>query len=153
MSFQGKRREVTWRRIAAMVEADGIAWKMWQREDYPNWSLPALQAAKCAALQSTQAADDMHFRLFRGFFEEGVNVARPEEILALARQAPLDYDRFVADFESGMTRRAILDEYEEAINTYMVHAIPTLIFNDRERVVGAVPIEEYFKVLEKFGVG
>lgn len=135
-----------------MVEADGIAWKMWQREEYPNWSLPALEAAKCAALQSSKAADDMHFRLFRGFFEEGVNVAKPEEILALARQAPLDYDRFVADFESGMTRRAILDEYEEAINTYMVHAIPTLIFNDRERVVGAVPIEEYFKVLEKFGV-
>jgi predicted DsbA family dithiol-disulfide isomerase len=135
-----------------MVEADGIAWKMWQRPDYPNWSLPALEAAKCAALQSSKAADDMHFRLFRGFFEEGVNVAKPEEILALARQAPLDYDRFVTDFESGVTRRAILDEYEEAINTYMVQAIPTLIFNDRERVVGAVPIAEYFKVLEKFGI-
>jgi predicted DsbA family dithiol-disulfide isomerase len=143
---------VTWQRIAAMVEADGIAWKMWQREDYPNWSLPALEAAKCAALQNSKAADDMHFRLFRGFFEEGVNVARPEEILALARQAPLDYDRFVADFESGMTRRAILDEYDEAVNTYMVYAIPTVIFNDRERVVGAVPVEEYFKVLEKFGL-
>jgi len=34
----------------------------------------------------------------------------------------------------------------------MGHAIPTLIFNDRERVVGAVPLEEYCKVLEKFGV-
>jgi predicted DsbA family dithiol-disulfide isomerase len=150
--FQGTRREVTWRRIAAMVEADGIAWKLWQREDYPNWSLPALEAAKCAALQNSKAADDMHFRLFRGFFEEGVNIARPEEILALARQAPLDYDRFVTDFESGMTRRAILDEYDEAVNSSMVYAIPTVIFNDRERVVGALPIEEYMKVLEKFGL-
>jgi predicted DsbA family dithiol-disulfide isomerase len=34
----------------------------------------------------------------------------------------------------------------------MVYAIPTLIFPDHERVVGAVPIEEYEKVLEKFGV-
>lgn len=135
-----------------MVEADGIAWKMWQRDDYPNWSLPALEAAKCAALQSSQAFDDMHFRLFRGFFEQGVNIARPEEVLDLARQAPLDYERFVADFESGFTRRAVLDEYEEAVNTYMVYAIPTVVFNEQERIVGAVPTNEYLKVLEALGV-
>jgi predicted DsbA family dithiol-disulfide isomerase len=103
-------------------------------------------------LQSAEAGDDMHFRLFRGFFEEGVNIARPEEVLALARQAPLDFDRFVADFESGVTRRPVLDEYEEAVNTYMVYAIPTVFFNEAETIVGAVPIEEYEKVLEKLGV-
>ena len=135
-----------------MVEADGIAWKMWQRDDYPHWSLPALEAAKCAALQSGQAFDDMHFRLFRGFFEQGVNIARPEEILTLARQAPLDYERFVADFDSGITRRAVLDEYEEAVNTYMVYAIPTVVFNEQERIVGAVPAHEYLKVLKALGV-
>ena len=94
----------------------------------------------------------MHFHLFRGFFEEGRNIARTEEVLALARQAPLDFDRFVADFESGVTRRAILDEYEEAVNTYMVYAIPTVVFNEAETIVGAVPIEEYEKVLDKLGV-
>jgi predicted DsbA family dithiol-disulfide isomerase len=135
-----------------MVEVDGIAWKMWQREDYPHWSLPALEAAKCAALQSSKAFEDMHFRLFRGFFEQGVNIANPQEVLALARQSPLDYARFVADFETGITRRAVLDEYEEAVHTYMIDAIPTVIFNDQERIVGAVPTEEYAKVLEKLGV-
>jgi predicted DsbA family dithiol-disulfide isomerase len=150
--FRGTRREATWRRIAAMVKPDGIAWKLWERDDYPNWSLPALEAAKCAALQSTRAADDLHFRLFRGFFEQGVNIARPEEVCALARQAPLDFDRFMADFETGITRRAILDEYEAAVNTYMVYAIPTVIFNEEEPIVGAVPSAEYEKVLEKLGV-
>ena len=135
-----------------MVKPDGIAWKLWERDDYPNWSLPALEAAKCAALQSAKAFDDLHFRLFRGFFEQGVNIARPEEVLELARQAPLDFDRFVADFESGLTRREILDEYTEAVNTYMVNAIPTVIFNEAESIVGAVPIAEYEKVLEKLGV-
>jgi len=150
--FRGTRREATWRRIAAMVKPDGINWKLWERDDYPNWSLPALEAAKCAALQSAEAYDDLHFRLFRGFFEEGVNIAKPEEVLALARQAPLDFDRFVADFESGVTRRAVLDEYEAAVNTYMVYAIPTVVFNEAESIVGAVPIEEYEKVLDKLGV-
>lgn len=135
-----------------MVEPDGITWQMWERDDYPNWSLPALEAAKCAALQSSTAFDDLHFRLFRGFFEQGVNIAKPEEILALARQAPLDYDRFVTDFTSGSTRRAVLDEYGEAVNSYMIQAIPTVIFNDTECIVGAVPTTEYLKVLEKLGV-
>jgi len=150
--FRGTRREATWRRIAAMVKPDGIDWKLWERDDYPNWSLPALEAAKCAALQSTKAADGLHFRLFRGFFEQGVNIAKPEEVCALARQAPLDFDRFMADFETGITRRAILEEYETAVNTYMVYAIPTVIFDEAEPIVGAVPIEEYEKVLEKLGV-
>ena len=135
-----------------MVKPDGIDWKLWERDDYPHWSLPALEAAKCAALQSPEAFDDMHFRLFRGFFEQGVNIAKPEEVLALARQAPLDFDRFVADFETGITRRAILDEYEEAVHAYMVYAIPTVVFNGGDSIVGAVPIEEYEKVLDKLGV-
>jgi predicted DsbA family dithiol-disulfide isomerase len=152
VQFRGTRRESSWRRIASMVEADGIRWRMWQRDDYPNWSLPALEAAKCAALQGDAAFEDMHFRLFRAFFEQGVNVANPDEIMALAQQAPLDYERFVDDFTSGSTRRAVIEEYEEAINTYWVQAIPTVIFNDSERVVGAVPLQEYVKVLEKLGV-
>jgi len=135
-----------------MVKPDGIDWQLWERDDYPNWSLPALEAAKCAALQGVEAADDMHFRLFRAFFEEGVNIARPEEILTLARQAPLDFERFVADFTSGHTRRAVLEEYEAAVKTYGVYAIPTVFMNDEEPIVGAVPIAEYEKMLEKLGV-
>ena len=92
------------------------------------------------------------FRLFRGFFEQGVNIAKPEEVLELARQAPLDFERFVIDFEAGMTRQTILDEYAEAVNTYMVYAIPTVIFNGEDSIIGAVPSAEYEKVLEKLGV-
>ena len=135
-----------------MVAAEGIAWNMWQREEFPQWSMPALEAAKCAALQGEEAFEDMHLRLFRGFFEQGVNIADPDEILALARQAPLDYQRFVEDFASGCMRQMVLSDYEEALNTYWVHAIPTVVFNDSERIVGAVPLAEYEKVLEKLGV-
>ncbi len=135
-----------------MIEPEDIAWNIWQRDDYPNWSLPALEAAKCAALQGEAAFEDVHFRLFHGFFEHGVNIANIDELLDLVRQAPLDFARFIDDFDSGVTRRNVLDEYEEAVNTYRVYAIPTVIFPDGERVVGAVPSAEYEKVLEKFGV-
>jgi predicted DsbA family dithiol-disulfide isomerase len=150
--FRGTYREAAWQRIASMVEAEGIRWQMWQREEFPNWSLPALEAAKCAALQGEEAFEDMHLRLFRGIFEQGVNIADPDEVLILARQAPLDYERFVDDFTGGTTRRAVLDEYDDALNTYMIHAIPTVVFNGSERVIGAVPFDEYVKVLEKLGV-
>jgi hypothetical protein len=55
VQFRGTYREAGWQRIATMVKPDGIVWKMWEREDYPHWSLPALEAAKCAALQSDEA--------------------------------------------------------------------------------------------------
>lgn len=150
--FRGTYREAAWQRIASMVEAEGIAWQMWPREDFPNWSLPALEAAKCAAWQGEDVFEDMHLRLFRGLFEQGVNIAVPDEVLRLARQARLDYERFVADFTGGTARRAVLDEYDDALNTYLIHAIPTVVFNDSERVIGAVPVDEYVKVLEKLGV-
>lgn len=153
IKFLGTKRELSWQRIKAMVEPEGIPWNLWQRDDYPNWSLPGLEAAKCAALQSHEAYDDMHFRLFRGFFEQGVNIANVDEVLELARQSPLlNYRRFVDDLDSGVARRAVFDEYEEAVNDYLVYAIPTVIFPGNERVVGAVPMAEYDKVLEKFGV-
>ena len=94
----------------------------------------------------------MHFRLFRGFFEQGVNIARPEEVFALARQAPLDFDRFVADFEG---RHDAPDDSERVRRggAYLYgDAIPTVIFNEADSIVGAVPSEEYEKVLEKLGV-
>jgi predicted DsbA family dithiol-disulfide isomerase len=135
-----------------MIEPEGIAWNIWERDDYPNWSLPALEAAKCAALQSPSAFEDVHFRLFRAFFEHGVNIANIEELLSLMRQAPLDYGHFIEDFESGVARRAVLDDYEEAVNTHMIYAIPTVVFPDGERIVGAVPIETYEKAFERYGI-
>lgn len=152
VTFRGTKREASWRHIQTMIESEGIAWQIWDRDDYPNWSLPALEAAKCAALQSQAAFEDMHFRLFRAFFEHGVNIANLDELLALVREAPLDYSRFIEDVDSGVARRAVLDDYEEAVNTHMIYAIPTVIFPHGERVVGAVPMEEYEKVLERYGI-
>ena len=46
--FRGTRREQGWQRAARLAAPDGVVFKMWERDDFPNWSIPALAAAKSA---------------------------------------------------------------------------------------------------------
>jgi predicted DsbA family dithiol-disulfide isomerase len=49
-------------------------------------------------------------------------------------------------------RNKVVPDDVAPYNQAGVCAIPTVLFNDSERGVGAVPPEEYLKVLEKFGL-
>ena len=73
------------------------------------------------------------------------------EIFTVAEECHLDMDRFSADFAAGEGHKLAIEEYEEAINRFMVTAVPTVFFG-QARVVGAVPLQDYLQVLEKFGV-
>jgi predicted DsbA family dithiol-disulfide isomerase len=124
---------------------------MWERDDFPNWSIPALAAAKCAAFQSKEAYERIHYALFEAFFTRGMNIAIREEIFTVAEACQLDMERFSADFAAGEGHKVAIEEYDEAINRFMVTAVPTVFFG-QARVVGAVPLQEYLQVLEKLGV-
>ena len=149
--FRGTYREQGWQRAARLAAADGVTYKMWERDDFPTWSLPALAAAKCAAFQGKEVYDRMHYGLFEAFFTRGMNIANREEILAVARECGLDMDRFTADYESQEGHKFAVEEYEQAVNRFMVTAVPTVFFGD-VRVVGAVPLQEYLQVLDTFGI-
>jgi predicted DsbA family dithiol-disulfide isomerase len=149
--FRGTYREQGWQRAARLAAPDGVVFNMWQRDDFPNWSIPALAAAKCASFQSKEAYDRMHYALFEAFFTRGINIANREEIFSVAEECQLDMERFRADFAAGEGQKLAIEEYEEAINRFMVTAVPTVFFG-QARVVGAVPLQEYLQVLEKFGV-
>ena len=162
--FKGTYREAGWARAAALAAPDGITYRLWERDDYPTWSLPALEAAKCAAAQGPDAFERVHFALFEAFFAKGRNIAEREEVLAVVRDAGLDSDRFVQDFDAGRFRDEILREYDEAHRRYGITAIPTVIFSsetaderpprdDAVKITGAVPRAEYEQVLtEQFGL-
>jgi predicted DsbA family dithiol-disulfide isomerase len=124
---------------------------MWERDDFPAWSLPALAAAKCAAFQGKAAHDRLHYALFEAFFTRGKNIANRDEILEIVGEVGLDMDRFLVDFASGEGQKLAIEEYEESVNRYMVTAVPTVFFG-QTRVVGAVPLEEYLTVLEHLGI-
>ena len=101
VSFKGTYREEGWRRCDAMAQGDGIRFTPWPRDDYPNWSLPALEAAKCVALQGPEAFERLHLRLYEAFFTRSVNIAQPKELVAVIQESGADMPRFLADLESG----------------------------------------------------
>jgi predicted DsbA family dithiol-disulfide isomerase len=147
-TFQGTYREAAWARCAELARDTGVEYRMWSRLDYPAWSLPALDAAKCVTLQGTELFETAHLALYRAFFTEGVNIGQPEEVIRVVANVPgLDEARFRADYAAGRGRQAVLDDYEAAASEHGVRAIPTVVLPDGRRIVGAVPLAEYRRVL------
>jgi predicted DsbA family dithiol-disulfide isomerase len=64
----------------------------------------------------------------------------------------VDRDRFLKDYDTGTARAQVLKEYEEALITYHVNSIPTVIFDGGQKVIGATSLDEYLKILAALGV-
>ena len=151
--FKGTHREEGWRRYGAMAESDGIRFTPWPREDYPNWSLPALEAAKCVALQGPPAFDRLHLRLYKAFFTRSINIASVDELVGVVSESGADMGRFLADFEGGAARDAVLADYREAITQDRVRAIPTIIVDGGLRFTGLTDLPTYRKAIEEAARG
>lgn len=149
VAFKGTYREEGWRRCNAMAEGDGITFTPWPRDDYPNWSLPALEAAKCVALQGEEAFDRLHLRLYEAFFTRSVNIAKPEELAGVVKDSGADMVRFLRDWEGGAARDEVLRDYEEAVTRDRVRAIPTIIVEGGRRLTGLVDLQTYRKAIEE----
>jgi len=152
VTFKGTYRKAAWQRAALMSAPDGLTFTMWARDDYPTWSLPALEAAKCIASQGDEAFERVHLLLFEAFFTKGINIGIREEVIEVVRGAGVDMDRFLKEYDAGTARARVLNEYEGAHSTYQVTAIPTVIFNGGRKVVGATSLEEYLKILASLGI-
>jgi predicted DsbA family dithiol-disulfide isomerase len=151
--FKGTHREEGWRRCSAMAESDGIRFTPWPRDDYPNWSLPALEAAKCVALQGPPAFDRLHLRLYEAFFTRSINIASVDELVGVVSESGADMGRFLADFEGGAARDAVLADYREAITQDRVRAIPTIIVEGGLRFTGLTDLPTYRKAIEEAAGG
>lgn len=146
-TFHGTYREAAWRQASSLSADVGITFRMWTRADFPQWSLPALEAAKCAELQGVDAFERMHVNLFKAFFEEGLNIGEPAEVIEVARRTGLDIEQFLTAYEHGSQRERILEEHKQAVMQYGVRAIPTVVIGDAPPIVGAVPLTEYERLL------
>jgi predicted DsbA family dithiol-disulfide isomerase len=146
--FQGTYREEAWRRCRDLATDAGVTFRLWERPDFPGGSLPALEAAKCVLLQGEPAFEALHLRLYAAFFAEGVNIGERDEVAAVVRTvAEVDFTRFLADYQAGKGRDAVLEDYERAVREHGVRAIPTVVLADGRRIVGAVPLAEYRRLL------
>ena len=147
-AFKGTHRESGWARCRDLARDTDIEYRMWSRSDYPTWSMPALDAAKCVALQGQDLFEAAHLALYRAFFTDGVNIGRPEEVIeVIGGIRGVDNGRFLQDYEAGRGRQAVLEDYEAALSQHGIRAIPTVVAPGGRRVIGAVSLSEYQRVL------
>lgn len=150
---QGRRPQPgqwnSWRRVGENSEDVGVHFKLWDpNKDLPTHSAPALEAAKCAALQGEAASWRLDRRLFEAYFSESQDISDPEVLFVLAEECGLDVPRFREDLLGGSMRPLVWSDFEEA-HSYGINAIPTAVFNDYRAVVGAVPMDQYRRLVDK----
>ena len=114
----------------------------------PTSSVPAQTAAKCAERQGVDAFARFHQRLFVAQFRDNVDISRRDVLWSLASECGLDVDRFEADYASGEAYEAVLHDCAEGAAWFGVSALPTVIFDEKLSLVGAVPTERYRLMLD-----
>ena len=138
----------------AAIQEPRAEFKPWSGDAWPTTTLPAFEAARCAARQGEAAFLDFDLRIRRAFFAESRDIGRMEVLLEVAREAGLDVDRLKADLASGTVRQAVLEEAREGQQQYRVRGTPTLMLADgtklrhpiafpqmrEDRVVGVAPL-------------
>jgi predicted DsbA family dithiol-disulfide isomerase len=116
--------------------------------ELPASSIPAFTAVKCAECQGAAAFNTLHQGLFVAHFRDNLDISRPDVLWRLARESGLDMTRFQYDYASGEAYQAVLHDYAEAVAWFGVSALPTVIFNEKVSLVGAVPVEQYRLLLD-----
>ena len=150
MRFRGTYREQGWQRCAQMSAADAITFTPWPHAELPGFSLPALEAAKCAARQDDDVFERVHMALYEAFFTRSLNIADPAVLVSVVAECGGDVERFTRDLEDGGARKAVIADYESAVGEHGVRAIPTVVFPETGRaLVGLAEIAAYRAAIEE----
>ena len=142
-SIEGRRR-------ASEAEEDAKITPWDESLYYPSSSMPALEAAKCAALQGEEAFERYDLAIFEAFFHKSKDISQRDTLLELAETADLDMTKFTADLDEGGQREKVLADFEEAKSSFghMVTGVPFVTLEDKYPLVGAMPTEVYRHVVE-----
>jgi predicted DsbA family dithiol-disulfide isomerase len=150
--FQGSYVEGAWRRISAMVASEGLEYRMWDKDEFPRWSMPGLEAGIAAQRQGEDAFHRFHLGLYRSFFTESKSLIDKDNLVAVARDAGLDMNTFMHDIDDHVLQESVRKQCQDAMETYYVTAVPTVIIGGKRRRIGMVPSEEYLQDLAILGV-
>jgi predicted DsbA family dithiol-disulfide isomerase len=93
--------------------------------------------------------DEFHRALFQAYFSQGMDIGNLEVLTQIGHESGLDRDSLAQSLQTGTYRPRIEDLRKEATRLG-VNAAPTFIIEDRERIVGAQPIDVFRKKLRKF---
>jgi predicted DsbA family dithiol-disulfide isomerase len=109
----------------------------------PASSVPALTAAKSAERQGDSVFQRFHDALFVAHFRDNLDISRYDVLCDLAHACGLDLPHFRNDYASSEVYEAVLHDCAEGTGWFGVSALPTVIFNEKLSLVGAVPVERY----------
>ena len=106
------------------------------------------------ALEASEFAKDhgrfdaFHRKLFDAYFTKGGDIGAIGILMQIARDTGLDADSLRRALEAGTFRSKLEKAREEAVRL-RVTAAPTFLFNDKERIVGAQPLDVFRDLLKK----
>jgi predicted DsbA family dithiol-disulfide isomerase len=114
----------------AAIQEPRAAFEPWRGKTWPTTTLPAFEAAWCAARQDDAPFFEYDLRIRRAFFAESGDIGRPEVLLEIAQETGLDVDRLRRDLERGDAGLAILEDAHLGQERYRVRGTPTLMLGD-----------------------
>ena len=114
----------------AAIQEPAATFAPYRGDDWPTTTLPAFEAAWCAARQGEEAFANYDLRVRHAFFAEGRNIGRWEVLREIAEEVGLDRQRFDQDAASGEARPAVVEEARLGRERYRVRGTPTLMLAD-----------------------
>jgi len=130
------------------MEEESLVFNLWpEGRAMPASSFPALEAAKCARLQSVEAFERLHLLLMRAYCTDCRDISQRDVLVILAEEAGLDLDRFLSDLDSASQRGKVVAEYQECVEKYPGWGVPTAVFGGDIVLAGAVPIDMYRRAI------
>lgn len=144
--------ENVWRRVSAMAQDVGLTYRMWDKDEFPRWSMPALEAGVAAQRQGEESFHRFHLGLFQSFFLQSQSLIDKENLVEVARQSGLDINVFLSAIEDPVLQEAVRKQCEEAVEDYFISAVPTVIIGGKRRRIGMVSTDEYLADLAALGV-
>lgn len=118
----------------AAIQEPAAAFAPYRGDDWPVTTLPAFEAAWCAARQGDEAHATYDLRVRHAFFAEGRNIGRRDVLQEIAEETVLDRERFEHDFNSGEGRPAVEEEARLGRERYRVRGTPTLMLANGTRL-------------------
>ncbi len=136
----------------AAIQEPAAAFAPYPGDDFPTTTLPAFDAAWCAARQGEGAALAFDLAVRRAFFAGGRNIGRTDVLLDIAREVGLDVPAMTRDLNSGEARAHVEAEAREGREALHVRGTPTVMLQDgtRLRMAIAFPVIKEGRVV---GVG
>ena len=138
-----------WAAAASQPDGEAINVELMRSRSFPYpYSMPGLLACKAAEMQGGMPAHwDMFDRVQKAHAVEARNITDTTVLKDCAAEIGLDVARWEVDFASPEVKQAVEADLREA-QQLGVNAVPTLIFNERWILPGAVPESTLRQIVE-----